>query len=214
MCICRTWKNKVPSRTNFTCVALVWMLMCRVMAQVSSQVVKPYDDSPFEGIFTISTEFSPMASASFEPARVGPYELLLSRTLDNTLRRARALDLESLCILAKKLAWSIRVDVHFLDHDGGLVDAATVAVVASLLSFRREDVEVRGEEVKVVCSLVPKRCFSCTKSSSSQNLFPKSLSKIFSQKLFPKTPLPKNPSSSAVSYPTSNPCTPLSHPTN
>lgn len=45
------------------------------------------------------------------------------------------------------------MDVHFLDHDGGLVDAACVAVMASLLSFRREDVEVRGEEVKVVLSL-------------------------------------------------------------
>lgn len=120
------------------------------MAQVSASIVKPYDDSPFEGIFTITTEFSPMAATSFEPARVGPYELLLSRTLDNTLRRARALDLESLCIVAKKLVWSIRVDVHFLDHDGGLVDAACVAVVAALSAFRREDVDVRGEEVRVV----------------------------------------------------------------
>jgi exosome complex component RRP45 len=125
----------------------------RVMAQVSAAVVKPYDDSPFEGIFTISTEFSPMASSAFEPARVGPYELILSRTLDNTLRRARALDLESLCILAKKLVWSVRVDVHFLDHDGGLVDAACVAVIAALSAFRREDVEIRGEEVEIVCSL-------------------------------------------------------------
>lgn len=91
-----------------------------------------------------------MAAASFEPGRTGPYELLLSRTLDNTLRRARALDLESLCILAKKLVWSIRVDVHFLDHDGGLVDAACVAVIAALCAFRREDVEVRGEEVEIV----------------------------------------------------------------
>jgi hypothetical protein len=124
------------------------------MAQVSASVVKPYDDSPFEGIFTISTEFSPMAAASFEPGRTGPYELVLSRTLDNTLRRARALDLESLCILANKLVWSVRVDVHFLDHDGGLVDAACVAVIAALSAFRREDVEVRGEEVEIVHRLL------------------------------------------------------------
>jgi exosome complex RNA-binding protein Rrp42 (RNase PH superfamily) len=130
--------------------AILYGADSRVMAQVSAAVVKPYDDSPFEGIFTISTEFSPMASSSFEPARVGPYELILSRTLDNTLRRARALDLESLCILAKKLVWSVRVDVHFLDHDGGLVDAACVAVIAALSAFRREDVEIRGEEVEIV----------------------------------------------------------------
>ena len=135
-------KTKFASSTDYT--------DSRVMAQVSASVVKPYEDSPFEGIFTISTEFSPMASSSFEPSRTGPYELLLSRTLDNTLRRARALDLESLCILAKKLVWSIRVDVHFLDHDGGLVDAACVAVIAALSAFRREDVEVRGEEVEIV----------------------------------------------------------------
>jgi exosome complex component RRP45 len=93
-----------------------------------------------------------MAASSFEPARVGPYELLLSRTLDNTFRRARALDLESLCILAKKFVWSIRVDVHFLDHDGGLIDAASVAVIAALSSFRRPDIEIRGEEVEIVHS--------------------------------------------------------------
>jgi len=120
------------------------------MAQISANVVKPYEDSPFEGIFTISTEFSPMAASSFEPARVGPYELLLSRTLDNTFRRARALDLESLCILAKKLVWSVRVDVHFLDHDGGLVDAACVAVISALQNFRRPDIEIRGEQVEIV----------------------------------------------------------------
>jgi exosome complex component RRP45 len=123
------------------------------MAQTSASVVKPYEDSPFEGIFAISTEFSPMAASSFEPARVGPYELLLSRTLDNTFRRARALDLESLCILAKKLVWSVRVDVLFLDHDGGLVDAASVAVISALQNFRRPDVEIRGEQVQIVWPL-------------------------------------------------------------
>lgn len=145
MCLCRTRQNKVPTPTDTS-------LTIRVMAQVSASVVKPYEDSPFEGIFTISTEFSPMASSSFEPARVGPYELILSRTLDNTIRRARALDLESLCILAKKLVWSIRVDVHFLDHDGGLVDASCVAVIAALQNFRRPDIEIRGEEVQIVRS--------------------------------------------------------------
>lgn len=145
--ICNT-SRKDPSSNRILTIP-------RVLAQTSATITKPYDDSPFEGIFTITTEFSPMASSSFEPSRTGPYELVLSRTLDNTLRRARAIDLESLCILAKKLVWSVRVDVHFLDHDGGLVDAACVAVVGSLMSFRREDVEVRGEEVKVVWSLVP-----------------------------------------------------------
>jgi len=36
-----------------------------------------------------------------------------------------------------------------LDHDGGLIDACCIALVAALLHFRRPDVQVQGEEVTV-----------------------------------------------------------------
>ena len=39
--------------------------------------------------------------------------------------------------------------MHVLDHDGGLVDASCIAVVAALQHFRRPDVSVEGEEVRV-----------------------------------------------------------------
>lgn len=39
--------------------------------------------------------------------------------------------------------------MHFVDHDGGMVDAACIAVVASLQHFRRPDVSVAGELVTV-----------------------------------------------------------------
>ena len=37
--------------------------------------------------------------------------------------------------------------MHFLSHDGGLVDASCIAVVAALQHFRRPDVSVEGEKV-------------------------------------------------------------------
>lgn len=44
----------------------------------------------------------------------------------------------------------MRADVHVLAHDGGLLDAACVAVVAALRHFRRPDVAVlEGREVRV-----------------------------------------------------------------
>jgi exosome complex component RRP45 len=44
----------------------------------------------------------------------------------------------------------VRADVHVLAHDGGLLDAACVAVVAALRHFRRPDVAVlEGREVRV-----------------------------------------------------------------
>lgn len=36
-----------------------------------------------------------------------------------------------------------------LDHDGNLVDASCLALLAALMHFRRPDFEVRGEEVEV-----------------------------------------------------------------
>ena len=76
-------------------------------------------------------------------------EVLLSRLLEKTIRRSGALDTESLCIIAGAKCFHVRADLHVLDHDGNLVDASCLAVVAALLHFRRPDFEVHGEDVTV-----------------------------------------------------------------
>lgn len=117
--------------------------------RISSTVTVPFPDRKFDGIFTISTELSPLASPAFEVGRQNDAETLLSRLLEKTIRRSGALDTESLCIVAGEKVFAVRADVHVLDFDGGLVDAACAAVVAGLLHYRRPEVEVRGEEVRV-----------------------------------------------------------------
>jgi exosome complex RNA-binding protein Rrp42 (RNase PH superfamily) len=42
------------------------MVFKRVLAQVSSELVKPKDSRPNEGIIKINLELSPMASQQFE----------------------------------------------------------------------------------------------------------------------------------------------------
>lgn len=39
--------------------------------------------------------------------------------------------------------------MHVLDHDGNLVDASCLALVAALMHYRRPDFEVRGEDVEI-----------------------------------------------------------------
>lgn len=39
--------------------------------------------------------------------------------------------------------------MHFLSHDGALVDASCIAVVAALQHFRRPDVSIEGEKVTI-----------------------------------------------------------------
>lgn len=75
--------------------------------------------------------------------------MILSRILEKAIRRSSALDTESLCIIAGQKCFSLRADIHVLDHDGGLVDAACIAVMAALQHFRRPDVSIEGENVTV-----------------------------------------------------------------
>ncbi|KAK3416564.1 hypothetical protein EUGRSUZ_H02323 [Eucalyptus grandis] len=117
----------------------------RVMGIATSQLVQPYRDRPNEGTLSIFTEFSPMADPSFEPGRPGEFAVELGRVIDRGLRESRAVDTESLCVLAGKLVWAIRIDLHILDNGGNLVDAANVAALAALSTFRRPECSLGGE---------------------------------------------------------------------
>jgi exosome complex component RRP45 len=121
----------------------------RVLARVSAEVAVPYSDRQFDGIFTIVTELSPMISPAVEVNRPTEAEVLLSRLLEKTVRRSGALDTESLCLVAGKKCWSIRVDLHVLSNDGNLIDSACFAVVAALRHFRKPDTSMEGETLTV-----------------------------------------------------------------
>ncbi|NXU51693.1 EXOS9 protein, partial [Turnix velox] len=51
--------------------------------------------------------------------------------------------------------WQIRLDLHVLNHDGSIIDAASIAGIVALCHFRRPDVSVQGEEVTVY---TPEEC--------------------------------------------------------
>ncbi|KAJ6750756.1 hypothetical protein OIU85_001306 [Salix viminalis] len=92
------------------------------------------------------TEFSPMADPSFEPGHPGESAVELGRIVDRGLRDSRAVDTESLCVLSGKLVWAIRIDLHIVDNGGNLIDAANIAALAALLTFRRPECTLGGDD--------------------------------------------------------------------
>lgn len=124
----------------------------RVLAVCSAEVVEPLPERPNEGFFMLNIEFSPMASPSFEQTPKGTADpsVEVTRIVERGIKQARALDVEGLCILVGKKVWSIRVDVRVLDNCGNIADCASIATIASLLHFRRNDVTVTGDEVIIV----------------------------------------------------------------
>lgn len=117
-----------------------------VMGFVTTQLVQPYKDRPNEGTLSIFTEFSPMADPSFETGRPGEAAVELGRVIDRGLRESRAVDMESLCVISGKLVWAVRVDLHILDNGGNLIDGANIAALAALLTFRRPECSLGGED--------------------------------------------------------------------
>ncbi|CCE63308.1 hypothetical protein TPHA_0E02160 [Tetrapisispora phaffii CBS 4417] len=130
--------------------ATVTLGKTKVQCRVSCSITQPYEDRPFEGLFIISTEMSPMAGPQFENgSNTGDDEVLCSRIIEKAIRRSGALDVEGLCIVAGSKCWAIRADVHVLDCDGGIIDASCLAVICALLHFRKPDVSILGEQVTV-----------------------------------------------------------------
>ncbi|KAK9460126.1 ribosomal protein S5 domain 2-type protein [Lipomyces oligophaga] len=120
----------------------------RVIVRISAEVTQPRPERPYDGIFLISSEISPMAVPTYDTNKKTEEELVISRIIEKSIRQSGALDLESLCIISAEKCWLVRADVNFLDHDGGLLDAACLAVSAALLHFRRPEVSIVGTGTK------------------------------------------------------------------
>lgn len=120
-----------------------------IAVRVSCEISKPFADRPFEGIFTINSEISPMASPFYENGKNSNEEILITRLIEKAVRRSNALDLESLCIVAGERAWHIRVDINFLSYDGGLIDASCIGVMTALQHFKKPDVSIKGTEITI-----------------------------------------------------------------
>ncbi|XP_034544749.1 exosome complex component RRP45 [Notolabrus celidotus] len=141
-------KMKITFGTDYGC-CFVDLGKTRVMAQVSCELVTPKDSRPNEGIMFFNIELSPMASPAFEQGRQSELSVKLNRQLERCLRNSKCIDTESLCVVSGEKVWQIRVDVHMLNHDGNLMDAASIAAITALCHFRRPDVGIQGDEVTV-----------------------------------------------------------------
>ncbi|XP_029409999.1 exosome complex component RRP45 isoform X2 [Nannospalax galili] len=137
---------RISFGTDYGC-CIVELGKTRVLGQVSCELVSPKLNRATEGILFFNLELSQMAAPAFEPGRQSDLLVKLNRLLERCLRNSKCIDTESLCVIAGEKVWQIRVDLHLLNHDGNIIDAASIAAIVALCHFRRPDVSVQGEEV-------------------------------------------------------------------
>lgn len=99
-----------------------------VSCSTSSEIIKPTEERPSEGLHQISLQSPNRISKSFQT------EALVQ--IRECLHRTRALDLESLVIKIGEQVWCLKSDIVILNNDGGLFEAANLALIGSLLNTK------------------------------------------------------------------------------
>ncbi len=129
--------------------AQVWLGKSKVLAGIKVEAGTPFADTPEEGVLTVNAELVPLASPLFEAGPPGETAIELSRVVDRGIRESKAIDMKSLVIQKGKKVQVVYVDIYVLDHDGNLIDAASIAALAALVNSRISKMEMKGDELIV-----------------------------------------------------------------
>ncbi|MCD6558155.1 MAG: exosome complex protein Rrp42 [Candidatus Aenigmarchaeota archaeon] len=122
----------------------------KVIAGVKMEVGEPFPDSPDEGVLITNAEFLAFAHQEFEEGPPNEDSIELARVVDRAIRESKAINFKKLCIEEGKKVWMIFIDIDILDHDGNLIDAASLAAIAALLNAKFPKLEIveEGDEKK------------------------------------------------------------------
>lgn len=107
-----------------------------ILACVSASTATPYVDRPHEGFLEFHCNFLPMAHRNYEQLLGYGCKTFgndvsreITRLLEKTIAKAKAINTESLCIKIGESAWRVRLDLHILNHDGNLIDLCMIAAM-------------------------------------------------------------------------------------
>lgn len=104
----------------------------QVMVGIKMGVGEPYSDSPESGVLTTAAELIPLASPDFEAGPPREDAIELARVVDRGVRESEVVELDKLCLEPGEKVWIVFIDIHILDYDGNLFDAASLASLAAL----------------------------------------------------------------------------------
>ncbi|CAJ37256.1 exosome complex protein Rrp42 [Methanocella arvoryzae] len=128
----------------------------QVVVGVKIQPGEPFPDTPDSGVIITNLELVPLASPTFESGPPREDAIELARVVDRGVRESGAIDLSKLCIESGQKVWMVFIDVHVLDHDGNLMDAASLGAIAALKATKIPNSKFGlGEDVKLPLNDVP-----------------------------------------------------------
>jgi exosome complex component RRP42 len=106
----------------------------QVIAGIKMDIGEPYPDIPEQGVMTTAAELIPLASPDFEAGPPREDAIELARVVDRGIRESEVIEVDKLCIVPHKKIWMVFVDIHIIDYDGNLFDAASLAALTALMT--------------------------------------------------------------------------------
>ena len=108
----------------------------QVIAGIKMDIGEPYPDTPDQGAMSTAAELIPLASPDFESGPPDEVAIELARVVDRGIRESQLIEVEKLCIVPGEKVWILFIDIHILDYDGNLFDAASLAALAALMTSK------------------------------------------------------------------------------
>lgn len=112
--------------------AMVQLGKTRLFVGIKVATGSPFADRPKEGVIITSAELIPIASSHFEVGPPSQESIEVARVVDRGIRESKMVELTDLGIEEGKKVWMINIDIHVVDYDGNLFDAATIGAVTAL----------------------------------------------------------------------------------
>jgi len=117
-----------------------------VVVGIKLQMGTPYPDAPNDGTLTSSAELRPMATSDFEVGPPSQASIEVARVVDRGIRESKCIDFGALCIKPKEKIWMTWLDMHAVDYDGNLFDAASLGCIAALMTATVPASKITGIE--------------------------------------------------------------------
>jgi len=108
----------------------------QVITGIKMDIGEPYPDTPDSGVMATAAELIPLASPDFEAGPPRENAIELARVVDRGIRESELIEVDKLCIEPGEKVWIVFIDIHILDFDGNLFDAASLASLAALLTTK------------------------------------------------------------------------------
>ncbi|TDH72668.1 hypothetical protein CCR75_008475 [Bremia lactucae] len=124
-----------------------------VLSAVKLAVGAPAVATPDQGEIAIQVHLSPLCSNRFTLGRPSEEAQSIGSQLTRIIVGSRVVEMESLSIVKGQSAWKLMVDVYSVSHDGNVLDAALISIVAALKTLKLPATSIN--DVDNVVSIVP-----------------------------------------------------------